>query len=40
MAGSIVSTDIINKWAQALLANSTLIEAALLVESVLRVVRK
>ena len=40
IVGSIVSANAINKWAQALLANSTLIETALLVESVPRVVRK
>ena len=40
VVGSIVSVDTINKWVYALLTNSTLIEAALLVESVLRVVKK
>ena len=38
--GSIVFTGTVNKWAQALLANSMLIEIALLAESVLKVVRK
>ncbi len=40
MVGSIVSADAINRWAQALLANSILIETALSAESILKVVRK
>ena len=40
IVGSIVSTDVVNKWAQALLANSMLVKTALLAESVLKIVKK
>ncbi len=40
VVGSIVSVDTINKWVYALLTNSTLIEAALSAESVLKIVKK